>query len=100
MLHEFIDFQWNQRTGGDDGDVLRPTLAQSQAGAFDKKQRRIEKSSSAQFSQFVLVDIGDFFEEQRDVSAVRIDAQQVQPVLKVCREVVVEQVASAEGDGQ
>ena len=73
MFGEFVDFKRDESAGADDGEVFGPAFAQQQAGAFGKKDGRIDKGSHAEGLKLARVDVEGAGEDAVHVMILRVD---------------------------
>ena len=96
----FIDFEWDQSAGADDGEVLRPAFPQQKADAFSEKECRVKEGSHAEQLELTGVDVKGAREDLVDVVVFGIDAQGVDPMFESTRQIVMEETQSSQGDGE
>src|SRR5205085_9432294 len=98
VLGQLVHFEWEQRAGGDDGEIFGPMLAQQQADPFDSQQGGVKECARAQFLQ-LLGSYGEELGEKRvNVAAVGIDAQHIHPMSHALGEVFVKKPERADAD--
>lgn len=90
MPDELVNFDGEQGCRRDDGEVLRPALAQCQADPFRKKNPGVDKRSHTEFPQPPIIQAGHFLQQFVNEMVVGIDLKSADPMLDQRRHVLVE----------
>ena len=100
VVEEFVDFEGNERSGHDDGEIFCPAFAKGQADSFGQEQAGVEKGADAQFFEFVIVDDGKFFQKFMDKDALGIDAKEVDPAGNFSGDVPMQEPEGTDAHGK
>ncbi len=91
-----VDFEWDKRAGGDDGEVFGPAFAKQKAGAFGKEIGRIEKGSDAEELELMRAHVRKARARTRvDIVVFGVDAQGVDPVFESAGQIVMQKAQRA-----
>ena len=99
-MNEFVKFEGDEAGGGDDGEKFGPAFAEEEASGFGEEKCRVDESADAEGVEFVGVDVGELFEEQVEVMIVRVDAEEVDPMLRFGDEIFVGEHVNGDADGE
>jgi len=97
-MNEFVEFEGDQAGGGDDGEKFGPAFAEEEADAFGEEECGVDEGAEAEGMEFVGVDVSEFFEEEMKVVIVRVDAEEVDPMLRFGDEVFVGEHVNGDAD--
>ena len=97
-MKEFVEFEGDEAGGGDDGEEFGPAFAEEKACGFGEEKRGVDEGADAEGMEFVSVDVGEFFEEQMEVVIVRVDAEEVDPMLGFGDEIFVGEHVNRDAD--
>lgn len=94
------EFEGDEGGREDDGEKFGPAFAKGKAEAFGKSEASVEEGKGAELLEMVIIEDGGALEEMLDEDVAGIDADEVSPAREVCGDVFVEEVESADGDGE
>lgn len=98
MAEYLVNLDWNERTGNDYGEPLRPTLFQPQTNPLSKEQSRVDEAHNSETLDLIRTKISRLLECATNVLVAWIKTQHRDPMLQNTRHILVKQLESAYAD--
>ncbi len=97
---DFPEFEGDEGSGEDGGEVLGPTFAEGQADALGEGESGVEEGAEANLSKALVVDVDEAGEEAVNEEVAGVDAEGVDPVGGGDGDVLMEESEGADADGE
>jgi hypothetical protein len=94
------EFEGDERSGKDGGEIFRPALAECQAGAFGKGEASVKEGANAEFFELVVIHIRETSEKVMDEEVAGIDPESIDPMEHVGGNVLMQKPQCADSHGE